>query len=89
MSEGIRLTREQLSAMIAHARAEYPNEACGILAGRDGAVTRVYPMTNVERSPVSYLMDPKEQCKPPSQALRARFAHPWKSQGRSKGGLRP
>jgi len=24
-------------------------------------VTRVYPMTNVEQSPVSYLMDPKEQ----------------------------
>lgn len=47
--------------MIAHCRACFPNEACGILAGRDGEITAFYPMTNIEQSPVTYLMDSKEQ----------------------------
>ena len=32
--------------MIAHARAETPNECCGILAGAKGKVTRLYRATN-------------------------------------------
>ncbi len=47
--------------MVAHCRAEYPNEGCGILAGEPGMVRRVVPMRNVERSPVRFLMDPSEQ----------------------------
>jgi proteasome lid subunit RPN8/RPN11 len=47
--------------MIAHCRSGYPDEACGILAGKDGRVQKIYEMTNVEPSPVSYFMDPKEQ----------------------------
>ena len=47
--------------MLAHARGEYPNECCGLLAGRNGTVTKVYRMTNTHHSPVSYFMDAKEQ----------------------------
>ncbi|HUK56732.1 MAG TPA: M67 family metallopeptidase [Nitrospiria bacterium] len=47
--------------MLVQARAEAPNECCGLLAGRDGTVDRIFPMTNIERSPVRYLIDPKEQ----------------------------
>jgi proteasome lid subunit RPN8/RPN11 len=47
--------------MLAYCREGYPNEACGILAGRDNEVARLYRMRNVEGSPVSYLMDSKEQ----------------------------
>ena len=47
--------------MLAHCRKGYPNEACGILAGKDRMVTRTYAMTNTEGSPLSYLMDPSEQ----------------------------
>lgn len=47
--------------MIAHCREGYPYEACGILAGKDTEITAIYKMTNVERSPVSYLLDPNEQ----------------------------
>jgi proteasome lid subunit RPN8/RPN11 len=47
--------------VIAHCESRYPKEACGILAGKDGVVTQVYPMTNVEDSPVGYSMDPREQ----------------------------
>lgn len=47
--------------MVAHCLRRYPKEACGLLAGNDGRVTQVYPMTNVEDSPVGYAMDPCEQ----------------------------
>lgn len=45
----------------AHAKAEAPLECCGLLAGKDGAVEMIYPMTNADHSPVRYLIDPKEQ----------------------------
>ena len=48
-------------SMIAHCKEEYPNEACGILAGRDMHVSEIYRMINVDSSPVSFLMDPAEQ----------------------------
>jgi [CysO sulfur-carrier protein]-S-L-cysteine hydrolase len=47
--------------MLSHAHEEYPNECCGLLAGRGNNVSRVYRMTNTHHSPVSYFMDPKEQ----------------------------
>lgn len=57
----IEMGPESFREMIEHLKAHAPNEACGILAGRDGRVVRVYPMTNVEPTPYSYFMDPKEQ----------------------------
>ena len=47
--------------MISYCREGYPNEACGILAGSGHEASRLYRMLNVESSPVSYLMDSKEQ----------------------------
>ena len=47
--------------VLAHCRSRSPKEACGILAGKDGIVAQVYPMTNTEDSPIGYTMDPKEQ----------------------------
>jgi proteasome lid subunit RPN8/RPN11 len=32
--------------LIAHARAETPDEVCGILAGREGRIERVFPVRN-------------------------------------------
>jgi proteasome lid subunit RPN8/RPN11 len=57
----IRIRKEFAERMIEHARREYPNEACGILAGKNGAVEKVYEMTNTEKSPQTYFMDGKEQ----------------------------
>lgn len=56
------LTIDQASydAIVAHARADHPDEACGLVAMREGRPTRVIPMTNAERSPTFYVMDPKE-----------------------------
>lgn len=57
----LRLPKDFERAVVSQARAEYPNEACGLLAGTDGEATKLYPMTNAERSPVIYRMEPKEQ----------------------------
>lgn len=46
--------------MIEQANLESPNECCGVLAGNNGAVTQLYPATNVEKSPVKYTIDPEE-----------------------------
>lgn len=48
--------------IIAHARAEAPLEACGILAGVQGRVLRSYPLRNVAETPTTrYLADPSGQ----------------------------
>jgi [CysO sulfur-carrier protein]-S-L-cysteine hydrolase len=57
----IRIPKNVFHEMLEHARREHPNECCGLLAGKDGAVGKHYRMTNTHRSPVSYFMEPKEQ----------------------------
>ena len=54
------LEKRYAAEMIAHAREEAPNECCGILAGSDGRVTRLYRTTNIERSPFRYNVDSRE-----------------------------
>ncbi len=49
--------------MLAHCREGCPSEVCGILAGKDNQVSKIYRMANTENSPVSYMMDSKEQFK--------------------------
>jgi proteasome lid subunit RPN8/RPN11 len=52
-----------VDAMVAHARADYPDEACGVIAGPVGSdrPTRFIPMQNAERSPTFYRFDSLEQ----------------------------
>ena len=38
-----------------------PIEACGLLAGKNGEVTKVYPIANALASPVRFRMAPDEQ----------------------------
>jgi len=54
------LSREHLADLIAHAREEFPNECCGLLAGRDGRVLRVYRGRNVDESPFTYRLDERQ-----------------------------
>ncbi|WP_458686658.1 M67 family metallopeptidase [Nocardia tengchongensis] len=51
-----------VEAMVAHARADHPDEACGILAGPEGAdrPERFVPMVNAARSPTFYEFDSDE-----------------------------
>jgi len=54
-----------VEAMVAHARADHPDEACGVLAGPDGSdrPERHVAMVNAERSPTFYRFDAQEQLK--------------------------
>ena len=57
------ITRELRDRIVAHARKDHPDEACGILAGPAGTdrPTRFIPMTNAARSPTFYEFDSTEQ----------------------------
>jgi proteasome lid subunit RPN8/RPN11 len=61
LPERLILTQEQAAQVEAHARSEYPREACGLLGGRNGRVESVYPLPNTERSATRYLADPVAQ----------------------------
>jgi len=47
--------------MVAQAKALTPIEVCGILAGSDSKVEKLYRMTNVDNSSMHFMMKPKEQ----------------------------
>ena len=48
--------------ILAHARAEAPKEACGLVAGRNARATRVIRCTNAHPAAVTrYTIDPREQ----------------------------
>jgi proteasome lid subunit RPN8/RPN11/molybdopterin converting factor small subunit len=54
-----------VGAMVAHARADHPDEACGVIAGPEGSdrPERFIAMVNAERSPTFYRFDSGEQLK--------------------------
>lgn len=70
----MRLPAALARQLVAHAAAEFPNECCGMIAGREGAALRVLRATNVasmdgtpsqsgagKGSPFMYVIDPREQ----------------------------
>ena len=46
--------------MIEHSKSEDPNECCGILAGTNGNISKLYKIRNASPSPYRYVMDPQE-----------------------------
>lgn len=57
------ISKELYNQIIRHVNEEFPNEACGILAGKENKIEKVYTMTNVDKSPSTFFMNPKEQLK--------------------------
>lgn len=57
------IRNDLVEAMVAHARADHPDEACGVIAGPEGSdrPERHIPMLNAERSPTFYRFDSGEQ----------------------------
>jgi [CysO sulfur-carrier protein]-S-L-cysteine hydrolase len=57
------ISRDLHDKIIAHARADHPDEACGVIAGAIGSdqPERFIPMENAERSPTFYRFDSGEQ----------------------------
>ena len=57
------IDRASYDAIVAHARRDHPDEACGVVAGPAGSdrPERLVAMTNAERSPTFYRFDAGEQ----------------------------
>ena len=60
-SPTVRIPRPLVDEMIAHAREDLPNEACGIVDAKDGAAVAVHRVTNVAASPYRFEMHGMEQ----------------------------
>jgi [CysO sulfur-carrier protein]-S-L-cysteine hydrolase len=57
----MRISRELLEEVLAHAREEAPNECCGMIATRDGRAVAVHRAANAAASPLRYEIDPRDQ----------------------------
>ena len=61
----ITLKKADFEKILAHAKKELPNEACGLIAGvKNGAdkhIQKVYLLTNIDHSNEHFSLDPKEQ----------------------------
>ncbi|GGS43292.1 MULTISPECIES: Mov34/MPN/PAD-1 family protein [Actinokineospora] len=55
----LQIRRDLVDAMVAHARRDHPDEACGVIAGPEGSdrPERFIPMLNAARSPTFYEFD--------------------------------
>ena len=51
---------EVRAALVAHAEAEAPNEACGLVAFRDGVAERYLPAENAAASPYRFELKPRD-----------------------------
>lgn len=59
--ERLRIPAGLWQTMQDHVLACLPEEACGLLAGRDGLVALALPVENAAHSPVRYRMEPRAQ----------------------------
>lgn len=55
----LRIRRDLVNQMVAHCRADHPDEACGVIAGPAGSDSpeRFIPMINAARAPTFYEFD--------------------------------
>ena len=62
VSNALAIPRPVADQILAHARSELPNEACGLLAGdlASGTVTAFHPARNAEASPLRYDVHPDD-----------------------------
>jgi proteasome lid subunit RPN8/RPN11 len=54
------IPRELYDEIVDHARVEFPNECCGIVAAQDGVAVKVFKATNIYASPMRYEIAPLE-----------------------------
>jgi proteasome lid subunit RPN8/RPN11 len=60
MADLVRVRAEILEKMLLHARSEPEVECCGLLAGRDGTITAIFPARNALASATAYEIAPLE-----------------------------
>jgi [CysO sulfur-carrier protein]-S-L-cysteine hydrolase len=57
----VRIPKAIYEELLEHARADAPNECCGLIGGEDGVAKTVYRARNAEASPLRYNLDPQDQ----------------------------
>ena len=57
----MRISRQLLDEIVAQARAEAPDECCGLVGTRDGEAVRLLKLRNAAASPLRYEIDPSDQ----------------------------
>ncbi len=75
--EVIGVSDEAMQLMVDHTRAWAPNEACGLIAGVDDGVTKVYQLVNADPGPDRFTLDPEEYF----AAWQDATAHGWEILG--------
>ena len=60
MASELALPQAFIAEMIAHAREDAPNEACGVVLRLPGGALRLYRATNAEASPFRFSIPPAE-----------------------------
>ena len=72
----VRIPSDMYKEMVAHIEAEYPNEACGLLASKDGQIFKNYATANSAEHPIDeydgemysyYHSHPKSEAYPSSR----------------------
>jgi [CysO sulfur-carrier protein]-S-L-cysteine hydrolase len=57
----MRIDRQMLDEIVAHAREDAPDECCGMIGARDGRAVSLYRARNAEASPLRYVVHPQDQ----------------------------
>ena len=60
MSGSLSLPSSLRDRIVEHARAGKPNEACGLIGGKDGVATSFHPVRNADESPYRYTVHPDD-----------------------------
>src|SRR5579864_2752333 len=60
MGESVRVREIVLKEILVQVRREPQIECCGLLAGRDGVITDIFPATNALASATAYEIAPRE-----------------------------
>jgi [CysO sulfur-carrier protein]-S-L-cysteine hydrolase len=56
----VRIDAALLERIVAHARRDFPNECCGMVAVRDGQAVAIHEATNVAASPLRFEVEGRE-----------------------------
>jgi proteasome lid subunit RPN8/RPN11 len=57
----ISIAQNLVLTIFEQAYKDLPNETCGLLAGTDNVITKVYPLNNIDQSPEHFSFDPVDQ----------------------------
>jgi proteasome lid subunit RPN8/RPN11 len=56
----VRIDAALLDRVVEHARRDYPNECCGMIAVRDGRAVAIHEATNIAASPLRFEVEGRE-----------------------------